>query len=185
MSPTTASSLFQALDRKRAFRPYHPPSLSASSYHRVSVEVECPSGMSVRLMQVDGWEGVLVEVELMKGRGVVWAVGLDEAMFVVNVVEGRRVRGSGFLSLKGLLEEREVRVRVKGQRGEEWEVRVEVKGVESFTGEDREDRRRMRELGHESRGLQRRLEGSVEREEDEVRRQRVRDGLKLEGEVKA
>ncbi len=184
MSPTTASSLFQALDRKRAFRPYHPPSLSASSYHRVTVEVDCLAPLEVRMLQVDGWEGVLVGVELLRGRGVVWGVGLDEAMFVINAMEGEQVRGSGFLSLKGLMEEREVRVRVRGQGGEEWEVRVEVKGVESFNGEEREDRRRMRRWIHESGSLQRRLGGTTEKGNG-MEGQRMGRERRMEGEVKA
>ena len=180
MSPTAASTLFQALDRKRAFRPYQPPVLARGTFHRVEVQltVEGVGGdeaVPVRLMQVDGVGERLVAVGVERGRAVLWAVGLDESMLLVSLQEEGGVGGGkavGYLSLHALLDDREVRVGVRGGEGGEerqWEVRAEVKAVESLRWECGEDRRRLCERLHESSALRRR----VEQREGEESRARV------------
>ena len=196
MSPTAASSLFQALDRKRAFRPYQPPLLAKWSFHRVEVRLTVDSmpPLSFRLFQVDGLRERLAPVPVQRGRAVLWAVELDEAMLVVNLQEGgegaSEVRGSGYLSLQSLLDERELRVMVRGDEGGErqWEVRAEVSVVESLRWDDGEERRRLCERLQESEALRRRVE-QRQREEKGERAGKAADKgrrkkMGLEGEVK-
>ena len=168
MSPTAASTLFEALDRKRAFRPYRPPTLSATAFHRLTIgltfEGATAGHLSLRLFHLDAARAALTEVAVEQARVTLWAVGLDDGVLLLHAEEEGRVgvRATGVALLSAVTAERESRVRLRGvEDDEEWEVAVEVKAVESFSLDDAEESVKLMALLHESRALRQRVEAKV------------------------